>query len=1012
MTLVNPVKVKSAENINLEEIQSIVNDHMQKGEIPGLTVVIVDEKGIVYNGNFGYSNIEQETPVTDQTLFELGSNSKAITSLGVMKLVEEEKISLSDPVQKYIPWLEMFYKNKKMKITIGQLLHQTSGIPFNTIKDIPEDSSEDALENTVRNLDGIELDHEPGSKFLYATINYDVLGLVIEKVTGETFEEYMRNRILEPLNLTEIYALTENLKNKEVATGYKMGFGGQREYIDPIFRGNLPAGYFLTSAKGLANWMQLQLTAFNTNSLIQQTHEPNRTVAPDGYGASYAGGWYVYQKGSGELSHGGENPNFSSYIVLRPGENLAVGVMANINTSYTEKLGQEITNYLIGKEENLIVDDTNAKLDKFFLAVLFITVPIFLGLLFYLIKSIYEIIKRTGDIKTGRIKKILLNTLFFLIFLVGMYYLPYVFFDKLDWNFLLVWGPMSLPIAVISILLVGFLFYLQSIINTYYEKPNSNYKLIYSLSLLSLLSGFGNALIIFIINEASSRNTETFLGGLFFYFAVALLIYIVGQKIIRVKLVELTSNIVYTKRLKIINQLLNAKYEKIEEIEEEKIQVCLNNDTERVSNFANIIVTGVTSLITLIFCFVYLGFMNVYGLFLSFFVILLTVALYYFVSQKANKLWEKTRDIQNYFFGYINDIINGFKELSINKIKRKEFQEDMIDSCKSYRDNRIRAELNFANVFVIGELLFVIVIGVVVFVFPFIFERFNNQMIKNYVFVFLYMTGPVHGVLNSVPNALQIRISWKRINKLLEDLKNKQYNDKSDFKSKDFTTLKLNQVQYKYNGADGKHFSVGPINLRFNKGEINFITGGNGSGKSTLVKLLTGLYKPQQGDIHINGNAVQYNSNELGEYYSTVYNDYHLFKKNYGIDLAVDIDYVETLLEELQLSDKVNIINGNFDTTKLSTGQRKRLALFYCYFENKPIVLFDEWAADQDPQYKDYFYKVLLTKFKNEGKCIIAITHDDRYFHVADQLVKMDTGKVVEVMRVNQNDKSKLKESN
>jgi len=203
-------------------------------------------------------------------------------------------------------------------------------------------------------------------------------------------------------------------------------------------------------------------------------------------------------------------------------------------------------------------------------------------------------------------------------------------------------------------------------------------------------------------------------------------------------------------------------------------------------------------------------------------------------------------------------------------------------------------------------------------------------------------------------------------------------------------TRKTNYIQ----GEETK-FKVGPINYEFNSGEVIFITGGNGSGKSTFAKLLTGLYSPTSGSLIMNGNTVS--PNILNEYYSAIFNDFFLFEKLYGVDYTEKENEIKNYLNILQLDEKVEVVNGQFSTTKLSTGQKKRLALLVSYLDDRPIYVFDEWTADQDPEFRLFFYSNLLPDLQNNGKCIIAVTHDDRYFSFADKVIKMDMGKIINV---------------
>lgn len=204
--------------------------------------------------------------------------------------------------------------------------------------------------------------------------------------------------------------------------------------------------------------------------------------------------------------------------------------------------------------------------------------------------------------------------------------------------------------------------------------------------------------------------------------------------------------------------------------------------------------------------------------------------------------------------------------------------------------------------------------------------------------------------------------------------------------------LKLKDLEYEYAKTDGQGFEVGPINYEFKAGEITFITGGNGSGKSTLAKLLTGLYSSTKGEVSLNNRISQ---KLLNESYSTVLQIFiYLFDKLYGISYKGKEADMQRYLEILQLSDKVQIQDGKFSTTKLSIGHKKRLALVVTYLEDRPIYIFDEWAADQDPEFRLFFYDSLLPELKANGKCVIAVTHDDRYFNLADRVIKMELGKI------------------
>jgi putative ATP-binding cassette transporter len=991
----------------LTKIDAWVARQMQKGGIPGAAVVIVRGNRTVYQKEFGYADLKNKQPVTAQTLFELGSTSKAFTGLGILKLERDGLIQLDDPVTKYLPWFRMSYtgeyrlqnRNSLVPITIEQLLHHTSGIPFRTIGLIPVSDRNDALEKTVKRLVNKSLEFYPGTKYHYATINYDILGLVIQKVTHMSYENYMKQQILDPLNLNRTFLFRKTALLPDLAVGYKIGFLRPLPYNAPRYRGNTPAGYYISNIEDMAKWLKIQLqtgipSAFSED-LIIKSHIPDRSVAPREDAASYAAGWAIFQNGAGQISHGGDNPNYSSFIVFRPGEKLGVAVLANLDSANTPAIGEGIMDILQQKRPNDNVFDLYRSVDNIAVTMLCMLIPFILTNLWCLVHFWGEIFRKKRKFQPKHGSN-LIRLVFLIALLGGLGYcivqIPEVIFWGLSWNFVYVWAPLSFSVAIgalsAAIILFGVYYYLTTLF------PKENEQSIFPVVTLSVASGIGNALIIFVVNEALNR-TERFQTGLLLFFIMGIGLYIFGQRLVRIKLVALTNGLVYQKRIELIDRILHTHYQKFETIENEQIYSGLNNDTETISAFANVIITGATNLVTLVCCFIYLGVINIYGLLISILVMMVAAGLYFMVGQSANQIWEETRDIQNVFFKFIGDLVNGFKELSIHRGKRNDFRNDMQTCCDRYRIKKIRGDLSFANVFAVGELLFTMVIGVVAFVFPTLFKNIPNSALRAYIIVFLYMTGPVNDVLNAIPSFIQAKVSWTRLNKLFTQLKsvgNETNAVPAEVAPCQPVKIELVDVEYQYKNGDGDHFAVGPIDLTVSSGEIIFITGGNGSGKSTLVKLLTGLYLPDKGKILVNGQTV--GSQELSQKYAAVFSDFYLFDKMYGLNYEAKRMAINKYLRKLRIDSKLEISDGVFSTTKLSSGQRKRLGLLISYLEDREVFIFDEWAADQEPEFRKYFYQQLLPELKSLGKCIIAITHDDRYFNMADRVVRMEIGKM------------------
>jgi putative ATP-binding cassette transporter len=247
----------------------------------------------------------------------------------------------------------------------------------------------------------------------------------------------------------------------------------------------------------------------------------------------------------------------------------------------------------------------------------------------------------------------------------------------------------------------------------------------------------------------------------------------------------------------------------------------------------------------------------------------------------------------------------------------------------------------------------------------------------------------------------KINIALKNIYNLEEELDLKVNPDEVqpvnyENRFNNFNKIELKDIYFEYGNGGGREvFSIGPIDLTLTRGEVLFIIGGNGCGKTTFLKVLTMLYRPKTGNIFVDDKIIDSaNYLEYRELYSAIFYDFHLFDKLYGLE-KVDPKKINDLLDLMQLRNKTEFKEDRFTKIDLSSGQRKRLALIVTFLEDKPVYIFDEWAADQDPQFKKYFYDELLKKLKSEGKTVIAVSHDDRYFHLADRIIKMEFGKII-----------------
>jgi putative ATP-binding cassette transporter len=297
---------------------------------------------------------------------------------------------------------------------------------------------------------------------------------------------------------------------------------------------------------------------------------------------------------------------------------------------------------------------------------------------------------------------------------------------------------------------------------------------------------------------------------------------------------------------------------------------------------------------------------------------------------------------------------------------------------------------------------FFAIVGLVVFAGPSF--GVGRQAMIGYALVLLFMRGPLQLVVSSLPLLARGGVAIDKIERLGLWLRDEEAEAEAESGAArpGWRSLELDGVRYEYGGAgDEPGFTVGPLDLVLRPGELVFLIGGNGSGKTSLAKLLLGLYLPDGGELRFDGEVVdRASADRYRQSFAAVFADFHLFRDLYGVGGTGDGngaggERARAYLSRLELDGKVEVRDGGLSTVDLSQGQRKRLALLTAYLEDRPLYLFDEWAADQDPHFKEIFYRQLLPELKRRGKTVIVVSHDDRYYDVADRLVKLRDGHIV-----------------
>lgn len=514
-------------------------------------------------------------------------------------------------------------------------------------------------------------------------------------------------------------------------------------------------------------------------------------------------------------------------------------------------------------------------------------------------------------------------------------------------------------------------------------------------TLASVLSGLAGVALVALLNAALNAAPEQLptLGLQFLALCTAALCLRLLASSIFIRLTQATlANL----RRHLARTIRGAPYRQLESIGAPRLQSLASDDATLVATlFASLPLIAMNGAIV-VGSLIYLGLLS--------FVTLLFVAAglglgslaFHLAHARAMVHLRAAGRQQDAAMGHFSALIAGAKELKLNRTRGDEFVDQVLSpTLDAVRATRVRGMLVYTGASNFGLFLLYVIIGITTFFFT-RWAGLDAHTSSGFVVVFLYLMVPLDSLLNNLPQVQLARVALERIETAVAQLHNDE-TASTQAPPRAFQRIDINGLRHSYyhERAD-EMFHLGPLDLSFAPGELVFLVGGNGSGKTTLAKLLVGLYVAEQGEIRIDGQRVEAgNRDAYRQHFSAIFADFHLFDSLAGLP-ADGLDQLgNDLLKKLHLDHKVQVVEGAFSTRELSQGQRKRLALVVAYLEDRPFYLFDEWAADQDPTFKEVFYQTLLPELRARGKTVLAISHDDRYFHLADRIIKLEDGQIV-----------------
>jgi putative ATP-binding cassette transporter len=523
------------------------------------------------------------------------------------------------------------------------------------------------------------------------------------------------------------------------------------------------------------------------------------------------------------------------------------------------------------------------------------------------------------------------------------------------------------------------------------------------LVLMAALGGISTASILAAINSGA-QAADNGKPGLWsaMLFIIALLLFIKTQNYVLLTATSEIEGIIHKVRVRLMDHIRQSELLPLDAIGRAEIVGAITRETAVLTQASNSLGFAAQGAVLIIFVALYVAYLSLLAFALSVVIVGVAALLFHSRGRQLAKASQEASQWENRLYNRVMDLLDGFKEVRLNRPRSEDLYGDILEVSRTAANIKIRTQAETFKRMVLLQSSMYAMLGAIVFAVPVLSDTLAGASIGKTVTALVFVIGACFGLVQSIPilsaaNAaaanierLEARLAAAAAGIRVEDVQ----------PATRFDGIEMRNVVFSYvEKSTDSVFKVGPVDFTLRSGELVFITGGNGSGKSTFLKLLASLYKPDSGEITLDGILVIDRTREAyRQLISAIFVDYHLFQRLYGIRDPDPIE-VDRLLAQFRLLDKTHLVNGEFDTIDLSTGQRKRLALIIALLEKRPILLLDEWAADQDPEFRRRFYYDLLPTLHRAGVTVVAITHDDRYLDEMDlpaRRLRMDEGRFVE----------------
>jgi putative pyoverdin transport system ATP-binding/permease protein len=515
---------------------------------------------------------------------------------------------------------------------------------------------------------------------------------------------------------------------------------------------------------------------------------------------------------------------------------------------------------------------------------------------------------------------------------------------------------------------------------------------------MSGLGGISTAAILAAINSGLQSGSSLWAASLF---VIALFLFIKTQSYVTITTTAEIEAIIHKIRVRLMDQIRRSELLAIEDVGRARIVAAITSDTAVLTQASNMLAFTVQGAVLIVFVAIYVAFLSVAAILTT--IVIVSIAAVVFHQKNRRLVNEKQRAAawERRLFDRLTDFLDGFKEVRLNRARSADLFDDAVDVSRTAANIKINTQAETFKMIVTSQISMYVLLGAVVFVAPQFSESLGGAALTKTTTALMFIVGACFGLVQSIPILLNANASADRIVQLENALRATVSAQQREIPiAKRFDKIEMREISFRYvDRFSETAFKIGPIDFTLRPGELVFITGGNGSGKSTFLRVLSGLYPPDSGEIILDGKHID--DSDRDEYralMSAIFFDYHLFRRLYGVPDA-EPGEVDRLLKLFRLADKTGLTDGEFRTLELSGGQRRRLALIVSLLEKRPILLLDEWTAEQDPEFRRKFYDELLPDLMKAGATVVVITHDDRYLdelNLPARRIRMDEGRIVE----------------